>query len=39
MAFFFLLDKVLAFVRQILNRASVRAFRELDAFNVANNVP
>lgn len=39
LAGFFLLDKVLAFVRQILIARQFGLSRELDAFNVANNVP
>jgi len=39
LACFFLLDKVLAFIRQILIARQFGLSRELDAFNVANNVP
>lgn len=39
LAFFFLLDKVLAFIRQILIARQFGLSRELDAFNVANNIP
>ncbi len=39
LAGFFLLDKVLAFVRQILIARQFGLSAELDAFNVANNVP
>jgi putative peptidoglycan lipid II flippase len=39
LAGFFLLDKVLAFVRQILIARQFGLSEELDAFNVANNVP
>lgn len=36
---FFLLDKLLAFLRQVLIARQFGLSRELDAFNVANNVP
>ncbi len=39
LASFFFLDKVLAFVRQILIARQFGFSSELDAFNVANNVP
>ena len=39
LAFFFALDKVVAFVRSILTARQFGLSRELDAFNVANNVP
>ena len=39
LACFFFLDKVLAFVRQILIARQFGLSKELDAFNVANNVP
>ncbi|KAF0110484.1 MAG: hypothetical protein FD147_1630 [Chloroflexi bacterium] len=39
LAFFFFLDKILAFIRQILIARQFGLSRELDAFNVANNVP
>ena len=39
LASFFFLDKILAFVRQILIARQFGLSRELDAFNVANNVP
>ncbi len=39
LAGFFFLDKVLAFVRQILIARQFGLSAELDAFNVANNVP
>lgn len=39
LAGFFLLDKVLAFVRQILIARQFGLSSELDAFNVANNIP
>ncbi len=39
LAFFFLLDKILAFLRQILIARQFGLSVELDAFNVANNVP
>jgi putative peptidoglycan lipid II flippase len=39
LAAFFFLDKVLAFVRQILIARQFGFSSELDAFNVANNVP
>lgn len=39
LAGFFLLDKILAFVRQVLIARQFGLSAELDAFNVANNVP
>ncbi|HOW92760.1 MAG TPA: lipid II flippase MurJ, partial [Anaerolineaceae bacterium] len=39
LAGFFFLDKILAFVRQILIARQFGLSAELDAFNVANNVP
>ncbi len=39
LASFFFLDKILAFVRQILIARQFGLSSELDAFNVANNVP
>lgn len=39
LAGFFLLDKVLAILRQVLIARQFGLSRELDAFNVANNVP
>ncbi len=39
LGFFFALDKVLAFVRSILIARTFRLSFELDAFNVANNLP
>lgn len=39
LAAFFLLDKILAFIRQILIARQFGLSAELDAFNVANNVP
>lgn len=39
LAAFFFLDKVLAFVRQVLIARQFGLSAELDAFNVANNVP
>ncbi len=39
LASFFFLDKVLAFVRQVLIARQFGLSAELDAFNVANNVP
>ncbi len=39
LASFFFLDKVLAFVRQVLIARQFGLSSELDAFNVANNVP
>ncbi|MHC1739947.1 MAG: murein biosynthesis integral membrane protein MurJ [Anaerolineaceae bacterium] len=39
LAVFFLLDKLLAILRQILIARQFGLSRELDAFNVANNVP
>jgi putative peptidoglycan lipid II flippase len=39
LASFFFLDKILAFVRQILIARQFGFSHELDAFNVANNVP
>ncbi|MCX6056008.1 MAG: murein biosynthesis integral membrane protein MurJ [Chloroflexi bacterium] len=39
LAIFFFIDKVLAFVRQILIARQFGLSKELDAFNVANNVP
>jgi len=39
LAAFFFLDKVLAFVRQVLVARQFGLSAELDAFNVANNVP
>ena len=39
LASFFFLDKILAFIRQILIARQFGFSSELDAFNVANNVP
>lgn len=39
LAFFFALDKVLAFLRQIIIGRMFGLSTELDAFNVANNIP
>jgi putative peptidoglycan lipid II flippase len=39
LAGFFLLDKLLAILRQVLIARQFGLSRELDAFNVANNVP
>ena len=39
LGFFFLLDKILAFSRSILIARQFRLSPELDAFNVANNLP
>src|SRR5258705_8656854 len=39
LGFFFLLDKVLAFGRSIIIARQFRLSMELDAFNVANNLP
>lgn len=39
LGFFFLLDKVLAFARSIIIARQFRLSPELDAFNVANNLP
>ena len=39
LGFFFLLDKILAFVRSIIIARQFRLSPELDAFNVANNLP
>jgi putative peptidoglycan lipid II flippase len=39
LAFFFSVDKAVAFVRQVIIARQFGLSRELDAFNVANNVP
>jgi len=39
LGFFFLLDKILAFGRSIIIARQFRLSAELDAFNVANNLP
>ncbi|MEI6289759.1 MAG: murein biosynthesis integral membrane protein MurJ [Chloroflexota bacterium] len=39
LGFFFLLDKILAFARSVIIARQFRLSMELDAFNVANNLP